>query len=67
MTYPAVKAFREKGVRNIHTLTCEEGMGKREVKNSLPPTALMKKSKAITLCLKLQKTAPKGGLSIWSE
>lgn len=67
MTHPAVKAFREKGICNIHTLTCEEGMEKREVKNSLPPTALVEKPKAITLCLKLQKTAPKGGLSIWSE
>ena len=67
MTYPVVKAFREKGARNIHTPTGEESMRKREVKNSLPPTALMKKSKAITLCLKLRKTAPKGGLSIWSE
>jgi hypothetical protein len=63
LTPSAVKTFREKGARFIHALTCEEDMGKRKVKNSLPPAALEKKPKASAHCLMPQKTAPKGGLS----
>ena len=58
LTPSAVKTFREKGARFIHALTCEEDMGKRKVKNSLPPAALEKKAKSKRTLLNTAKDRP---------
>ena len=58
MTYPAVKAFREKGVRNIHTPTGEESMRKREVTNSLPQAVPAKKAQSNHTLSKIAKDRP---------
>lgn len=67
MAHPAVKAFRGKGVRNIHTSTGEESVRKREVTNSLPQAVLVKKAQpkvSALLCRKHRKAARKGGSSM---
>ena len=58
LTPSAVKTFREKGARFIHALTCEEDMGKRKVKNSLPPAALEKKAQSKRTLLNTAKDRP---------
>lgn len=58
MAHPAVKAFRGKGVRNIHPLTCEEGMGEREVTNSLPQAVPAKKAQSNHTLSKIAKDRP---------
>jgi hypothetical protein len=58
LTPSAVKTSREKGARFIHALTCEEDMGKRKVKNSLPPAALEKKAQSKRTLLNIAKDRP---------